>query len=178
MAVLKNLYVVIGRSGCGKTTIAEAFKEYDGCTQAESYTDRPKRYEDEVGHRFVTKEEFDKLEGKLLATHFSDHNYTMTQAIIDDADFIVLDPSGVKELKETYTKRNIIVIGLYCDREILRKRMYARGDDAYAIEKRLNHDDKVFEGMESICDVMLNNAIPIEKTYILAKGIIAGFEQD
>ena len=115
MAVLKNLYVVMGRSGCGKTTIAEAFREYDGCTQAESYTDRPKRYEGEVGHRFVTKEEFDALEGKLLATNFSDYRYTMTKKLIDEADLIVLDPSGVKELKETYSEREIIVIGLYCN---------------------------------------------------------------
>ena len=58
MQKTKGIYLIVGKSGSGKTTLVEALKKY-GYTSIESYTTRPKRFEGETGHTFITEEEFD-----------------------------------------------------------------------------------------------------------------------
>lgn len=176
MPKLKNLYLIVGKSGSGKTSIAEYFHKTEGLIQAESYTDRKPRFDGEIGHHFVSKEEFDKLEGKLLLVDFSDYRYAMTKELIDNADFMVLEPSGIKELKATYTNRNIFVIGLYCSEKKLIAHMKNRGDDDSDILKRISHDEDFFVGMEDVCDIMVNNSGDIENTQKMIKIFISGVE--
>ena len=45
----KPLVIIIGRSGAGKTSVANAMRDAYGWTQIESYTTRPRRSEDETG---------------------------------------------------------------------------------------------------------------------------------
>ena len=51
----KPLVIIIGRSGAGKTSVANAMRDAYGWTQIESYTTRPRRSEDETGHHFITE---------------------------------------------------------------------------------------------------------------------------
>ena len=43
------LFLIVGASGSGKTTIANTLEERYGYKQIQSYTTRPKRYETECG---------------------------------------------------------------------------------------------------------------------------------
>lgn len=159
--MLKNLYVIVGRSGTGKTTLVNNLKEKCGYIQAESYTDRMVRYDGETGHHFLTKEEYDKLSGKILETVFDTCRYTMTEEMLNESEIIVLDPAGIKELKETYTGRPVCVIGIEAGRDIIYKRMKERGNTGSEISQRIEHDDKIFAGMEAICDIIIKNNITV-----------------
>lgn len=55
---------IIGPSGCGKTTILEQLHKKSLVHINPTYTERPKRTEDEeeLEHKFVTPAEFDRLE--------------------------------------------------------------------------------------------------------------------
>ena len=44
----KPLVIIMGRSGAGKTSVANAMRDAYGWTQIESYTTRPRRSEDET----------------------------------------------------------------------------------------------------------------------------------
>ena len=63
---MKNIYLLVGPSGSGKSSIAEKLQEEYGYKQVYSYTERPPRSSTEKGHVFVTPEEFDEL-GTLCA---------------------------------------------------------------------------------------------------------------
>ena len=69
-----TIYLIVGRSGSGKTTIAEELERKYGLKSIQSYTTRPKRSDNETGHIFVSDEEFDKLTDMVaytLAGHLS-----------------------------------------------------------------------------------------------------------
>jgi guanylate kinase len=57
----KPLFLLVGRSASGKSTVANMLEEQHGYKQVSSYTTRPPRYEGEVGHIFVNENEFKNL---------------------------------------------------------------------------------------------------------------------
>ena len=57
----KFLILLIGESGSGKTTLANQLNKQYGLKILNSYTTRPKRYEDESGHVFITEEEAEQI---------------------------------------------------------------------------------------------------------------------
>ena len=102
---LKNIYLIVGQSGSGKDTITDIIcKEY-GLKKVISFTTRPPRNKSEIGksHLFVTKAEFDALENKVAYTFYNNHEYCATSAQVDECDLYIIDPKGVKYLKQTYT---------------------------------------------------------------------------
>lgn len=52
---LKNIYLFVGRSGSGKTTITDALWKRFGWKPLWSYTDRPRRTPDKQYHEFLTE---------------------------------------------------------------------------------------------------------------------------
>ena len=89
------LYCIIGPSGTGKSTLEENIKsEFNWLRSADSYTTRPPRYDGEHSHKFVSKEQFDKL--KLLAyTRYNGYEYGVTKEILDNTDLYVVDLDGL-----------------------------------------------------------------------------------
>ena len=59
---MNNIYLIVGCSGSGKTTIVNSLENKYGLKSIQSYTTRPKRSDDETGHIFISDEEYDKLE--------------------------------------------------------------------------------------------------------------------
>lgn len=152
---LRTLYCIIGPSGSGKSTLEKNIKnELPWLKSVESYTTRPPRYENEPGHVFVTKEEFDKF--KLVAyTKFNGYEYGVTEELLDKADLYVIDLDGIKVLKERY-QRPMIVIGLTVNEETCKNRMSARLDSVEAINERIENDKKMFKDYEKYCDVIID----------------------
>ena len=71
----KPLFLFVGRSASGKTTVANMLVEKYGYKQVESYTTRLPRFDGETGHIFVSEEEFRNL-GELAAyTFYNNHNH-------------------------------------------------------------------------------------------------------
>ena len=138
----KPLYLLIGRSASGKTTIANMLTEQYGHKSVSSYTTRPPRYEGEVGHIFVDDTTFDQL-GELAGfVEYNSYRYGTTMQQVDDADIYVIDPIGAEYLLDKYTDRPICII--YFDASIPTRihRMVDRGDSDNAIIRRLLQDEE------------------------------------
>ena len=138
-----TLFLFVGKSASGKSTIANIMESLYGFKQVWSYTTRLPRYENEKYHVFITDEEFDNL-GELVAyTEYNGHRYGTTAEQLDQCNIYVIDIPGIKTLLEKYhTDRKIVV--LYFNSTICTRinRMIDRGDSDMAIISRLLQDEK------------------------------------
>jgi guanylate kinase len=138
----KPLYLFVGKSASGKTTVANILESVGKYNQLQSYTTRKKRTEDEVGHIFVTDEEFDALENIIAYTEYNNFRYCATAEQIDAVTLYVVDVPGVETLLEKYeTERPIIVF--YFDATVKTRidRMLNRHDSDTSIVSRLHNDE-------------------------------------
>lgn len=94
----RPLYLFVGKSASGKTSIADLLGEQHGLKQVYSFTTRPPRYEGEIGHVFVTEEIFKNI-GELAAyTFYQGQHYGTTFNQLDECSIYVIDIPGVKSL--------------------------------------------------------------------------------
>ena len=140
---MDTLYLFVGKSASGKTTVANFLEKKHNLKQVNSYTTRPPRYDGEIGHIFVNDTEFDNL-GKMVAyTEYNGFRYGTTAEQLDQCQIYVVDVPGVKTLMERYkTDRKIAI--LYFSTNVCTRinRMIDRGDSDMAIISRLLQDEK------------------------------------
>ena len=139
----KPLYLFVGKSASGKTTVANALEGIGKYSQLQSYTTRPKRTENEVGHTFISDEEFDKLKNIIGYTDYNNHRYCSTAEQVDLSDIYVIDVPGVETLLERY-KRDRQIVVLYFDTSVRTRidRMISRHDCDAAIISRIYNDEE------------------------------------
>lgn len=141
----ETIALFVGPSGSGKTTVADSMCSKYQMKQIYSYTTRSPRSPDEIGHVFVSEEEFDELEDYVAYTEFNGHRYCATTEQVEDCDIYVVDVDGVQYFKAAYNGDKIPVV-FYFDVPygILQQRMLKRGDDGLAVFQRLSHDKEKF----------------------------------
>ena len=150
----KPLYLFVGKSSSGKTTIARLLEDQYGHKQVQSYTTRPPRYKGEYGHVFVSDEEFQNL-GELAAyTFYNGYHYGTTFQQLDECSIYVIDPPGVEYLLRNISCDKTVKI-IYFDAAVSTRidRMVDRGASDMEIIKRLRHDDTIedwYDGLRSI----------------------------
>ena len=139
----KPLFLFVGRSASGKTTIANMLEREYGYSQVQSYTTRPPRYEGEIGHIFVSNDEFNNLGEMVSYTKYNGNQYGTTAALLDENDIFVVDIPGVESLLQKYGTHRMINI-IYFDASVCSRihRMIERGDSDSAIIARLLQDEK------------------------------------
>ena len=140
----KPLYLFIGRSSSGKTTVAIKLEEMYGMQQIQSYTTRPPRYEGEIGHIFVNDEEFRNL-GELAAyTLYNGYRYGTTFEQLNECEIYVIDVAGAETLLEKCKNYNRPICIIYFDVDVYNRiqRMIHRGDSDAQIVARLIQDEK------------------------------------
>lgn len=149
----KYIYLFVGRSGSGKNTIAEILhKRYDWSI-VESYTTRPKRSEDEVGHIFVDKDTFN-LPDKCAYTLFDEYEYCATSKQVDESDVYIIDPAGIDYFMEHY-KGNKEPIAVWFDypKYVLKDRLLNRdGETNETVARRMENDDKAFAHVQAVLE--------------------------
>lgn len=138
-----TLYLFVGKSASGKTSVANLLEKKYNLKQVNSYTTRPPRYEGEIGHIFVNDTEFDNL-GELVAyTEYNGFRYGTTAEQLDQCQIYVVDIPGLNTLIEKYkTNRKIIVLYFSANISTRIHRMIDRGDSDMAIISRLLQDEK------------------------------------
>lgn len=148
----KTLHLFVGPSASGKTTVANTFEQRgrrltDGRwvhdKQVRSYTTRSPRYENEDGHIFISKQEFNELENIVAYTEYNGHHYCATKEQLDEATIYVVDVDGVDTLLAKYITDRPIHIW-YFDASVPKRidRMISRGDSDAAIVTRLFNDEQ------------------------------------
>ena len=153
------LYCIIGPSGCGKSTIVSELNKL-GYKSPDSYTTRPRRYPNEGGHTYITKDEYDKLEDKVAYTKFNNYEYCVTRQMLDGCDLYIVDPAGVETLKVN-GYNNFKVIGLNLEASDCAVRMLARGDNATDVLDRLENDWYIFRNFEVMCDYIIDATLDV-----------------
>lgn len=145
----KPLILLVGKSGSGKTTIAEYLQNHYGLKMLESYTTRKPRYTNEKGHEFVSYEFYLKPSSKVAHTYFDGNHYWATQEQCDNSDVYVIDPDGVKAFRRNYNStRPYIIVYLKINAFTRFFRMVKRGDGVCQSAKRIIHDRKKFGRFE------------------------------
>lgn len=139
----KPLFLFVGKSASGKTTIANALEQKYDYSQVQSYTTRPPRYEGETGHIFLTEEEFNNLENIVSYTLYNENQYGTTAELLDKHDIFVVDVPGVESLLQKYQADRPICI-IYFDATVYTRinRMLDRHDSDMSIISRLLQDEK------------------------------------
>lgn len=142
----KPLILLVGKSGSGKTTIAEYLEENYGMKMLESYTTRKPRYEGEKGHVFVTKDDYHNAENIVASTFFDNNYYWATQEQCEEADIYIIDPDGVDmfEINFQKDKRRYVIVYLNVPVYTRFLRMWKRDGSMKTAFDRIMHDCKKF----------------------------------
>ncbi|HHV72189.1 MAG TPA: AAA family ATPase [Clostridia bacterium] len=170
---LDKIICLVGESGSGKTTLAMRL-ERESYNVIKSYTTRPPRYPNEWGHIFVLEEEYwkQKKSEMLAYTYFDGYHYwaKFEQYKGKGISLYIIDPQGVKDLKETVKDAEIVVIYLKVDQEERINRMIKAGRKEEDIKKRVKHDSLKFKIV--CCDYVVDNNGSIDETLEVIKKLI------
>lgn len=153
---MNNIYLIVGRSGVGKTTVVNLLRDRYGYMSVESYTDRPMRMENETGHEFLSAEEFNEIGEMVAYTEFDGHRYGATADMIEENDLYVIDPAGVDYFREHYHgEKGYRVIYLYNHPIVVASRIQKRSASEEEAARRLQQDSLIFARMEEpgACDI-------------------------
>ena len=138
---MKNIYCLIGNSGSGKTTIADALQREYNLSVLKSYTTRPKRKEADNDHIYIDEEEYFALQHKVATRKAEDGYYCATKEQVNNNDIYVIDFSGLFELKQKYDEyKSVKSIYIDVSPETSIERMRLRGDGADSIINRVKRD--------------------------------------
>ena len=143
MTMNKPLFLFVGKSASGKTSVADMLKD-KGYSQIYSYTTREPRYDGEIGHVFISDEEYDKLENIVASTVYNGNRYCTTLEQVQNADIYVVDVEGVRTLMSNYEllNRKIHIVLFEADTYHRVQRMLEREDSDTQIVGRLLVDEK------------------------------------
>lgn len=111
---MKMIYLIVGRSGSGKDYLANLLQS-KGLKVVKSYTTRPKRYESEDTHIFVSKEEADAITDKVATTTINGYEYFATKSQVEGSDVYIIDPNGVAELTKNMPETSFHIVHVTAD---------------------------------------------------------------
>lgn len=176
------IYCLIGHSASGKSSIERSLTE-EGYDRIISHTTRPMRYKEENGvdYFYVSEEEFADLKNTGFfseTAQYREWNYGMSLSGVDyeNKDYIaVVTVHGYAELLKEVGKENIVSIFVTADERLRMHRLLDRGDDIDEIMRRIKNDRIDFQGIEDICDYVVdNNSYTIEEIKLQVISVISG----
>ena len=170
---MKKMLLIAGRSGSGKDAYANELENL-GLKGVKSYTTRPKRYETEDSHIFVTKEEAAGITDKVATTKINGYRYFATRKQLENADFYIIDPKGIRELEKNCPDVDFTIIYIYASRPVRLERAINRGGDKKVEEKVFyerdaseNFDFSAFEALLfTYNEVIIHNNNADDKDYL------------
>lgn len=171
--MIKNLYVIIGEMGSGKTTIVEKASKILDIPIVKTTTTRPKRdNEDENAYNFVDDKYFEEkkdefIEMKSYNTIFGKWHYGLEYSSLEGMNskeaIIILTPTGYKDLVNTMkNKVDIVLIYIYVPTSLRITRIETRGDIGEEVIRRIKTDKEDFKDVLSLEPKIIDNSLSIE----------------
>ena len=158
--MLKNIYLICGKSGSGKTTVVEKLEQNYGYAVLKSYTTRKQRHPNDTDHIYSDISDYmaAKEENNIIASTVFDHNYYWaTTEQLNNSDLYVIDKYGIESLYEKYHgSRHLVVIYINVDNDECITRMKKRGDKDSVIWERVKHDASAFIGIDKLSDFIVD----------------------
>ena len=146
------LICLMGRTASGKDTLANKLCERTGLKQIISYTTRERRVNEGDTHIFISDAEYQALEdsGKIAAfTQIGPYKYCCTIDKLYENDVYVIDPVGVKHLRELdLPNLRLVTVYVNVPDDIRKERALSkRGDDRLIFMKRDMDERSQFRDM-------------------------------
>ncbi len=155
---MKNFYLIVGLMGSGKDTIVSEITTHIPMKILKSYSTRPKRFDSENTHTFISKYKFGKLKNKIAVSIINKEWYGTTEDQIEECDIGVYDNNGAKEIIKNYRgNKKIKIIYVDASENIRLQRMLNRGDGIITSLNRIKHDADVKEEVKNYADIIINN---------------------
>ena len=153
----KIVFLVIGRSGCGKDTLVNYMCQKYGLKKLKSYTTRPPRQNEEDTHIFISPEDVEKYRDDIIAyTKIGEFEYFATKSQLKDVNFYIIDPKGVQDLENIPNLKeefSFIKLFIYLPEKERKKRIALRGDSEEAFLKRQEGEKQQFDNFEFKTDL-------------------------
>lgn len=163
------LIVLAGKSGSGKSTIASYIEDNFSIERIKTHTTRPERRDNPNDHRdymfadldiFLLNERIYTLIKKYETVEglwYYGVKKSDLKGITSRDKLILLDPVGVRELKEQVNPKNIIVIYVDAPDDIRIERTLGRNDNRAEVERRTLADNEDFRGFKA--DYTIHNEV-------------------
>lgn len=182
------LYCIVGETARGKDTLVEYLKKEYGLRCVCSYTTRPKRPKETDGleHHFVSKEEAEKIlhnkQNEIAAyTEIGEFQYFATTEDLKAADIYIIDPNGVKYLKQKYgDSLEMCILYITCPESVCRERAKERGDEIEVLNKRIESEKEQFCKFANAkeYDYQYDNIGSLEELYAFADKIVSEYSSN
>lgn len=141
----RKIFILMGGSGTGKTTLGDYLKEV-GVPEMISHTTRDMRVNEVDGttYYFIRREDFDSID-KIEWTEYpknSGRMYCLSRSEVEGKlahhgrVFAITDRNGMEQVKEQYPEETVVIY-LTISMEEMERRMRSRGDNEEAIQVRL-----------------------------------------
>lgn len=175
--VIYLIFILVGSSGSGKTTIGEQF--FGKHREIISFTTRDIRSgeRDGIDYFFLTEEEaLDKIRTNQVVeyTIYDSNYYGLLKDEFDKKSntncYAILDYSGYLNVKKEYPEETIGIF-VDIDKELVLQRMLARGDSKEAIKKRLAIFDLEQKNKTKLEHIVINNG-DLKKTLKSFKKVV------
>jgi guanylate kinase len=148
--------MIVGRSGCGKDTLAYCLTKNHNLKQLISITTRPPRYTGETAHIFVSEDEANQMTDRVAETVINGYQYFATRAQLDECDVYVVDPKGLSDVCERAPETKLTVVYVQASTKTRRKRAIDRAEDkeeaAKVFDKRHQDEDPMFTQFEKLIE--------------------------
>lgn len=176
----KQVFLIIGRSCSGKTTIAKGICKKLNLQQVKSYTTRPMRVNEtpeESDHIFIQKNEVDQYSNDMAAwTSINGFEYFTTKKILNDCDVYVIDPKGLDDLKRRCTDLyEFVTIYIRVPKSVGKRRAEQRGESLDSYLKRYDMENEQFSEYErrAVWNYHILNAGTIQESIVKGVRIVS-----
>ena len=163
------MVTIIGKTASGKDKIVNELVSKHGFKKVITYTTRPMRKceQQDVTYHFISEEDFKQkinegffAEWKSYITADGVWYYGTALEDLKNGEYnsvIILTPDGYKDVVNKLSKKPISIY-IYANNPTIKKRLLKRGDDNNEAQRRLEHDNEDFKGIENeVGRIVYNN---------------------
>lgn len=163
-----DILIIIGKTASGKDTILNILTAKHGYKKLTTYTTRPIRPNEkqDTTYHFVSEDDFqNKVENKFFAewksydTEFGLCYYGTALEDLKNADdktVIILAPDGYRDIVNRLPNKPKAIY-VYANNSTIKERLLKRGDNKDEAQRRLEHDNTDFKGIENEVDKIFYN---------------------